>query len=225
MPQSTTTYSTIKSQCQNEMGDESTDIWDATDMLAWVNNATYDILDDLIYYRAVPLFDYLLDSVECTLTADSETVDYDAAILGASKTIYKLWKFTWDDRPVRYVDPDRWWEVTEEHINPSTDLPYYTFSTDGTILIRPKPGSGSTSDFYCWWIERPTAMTGDTSKSSLSEPCVVLYKYVVARNYYRGRGAYKTAQYYDAIYDEQMKRIVKSYAHGKLYRIQSTNKS
>ena len=224
MPQSTTTYATISSQCQNEMGDTGTDIWASATLLSWVNEATYDIIDDLMYYRAVPLFDYLLDSVECTLTNDTESVDYDAAISGATKTIYKLWKFTWNDRQVNYLDPDRWWEATEEHLNPSNDTPYYTFSSDGTILIRPKPTTATTSDFYCWWVKQPTAMTASDSVSSLSEPCARLYRYVVARNYYRGRGNYKLSEYYDGKYEKLLRKILNPYRGGKLYRVQSTTK-
>jgi hypothetical protein len=224
MPQSTTTYAEIEAQCHVEMGDSSEEIWDAATILVRINEATKEILGDLVNAKAVPLFDYLLDSIEPTVTAGSRSVDWDAAILAASKTYWRFWKATWNDRPVSPINNERFWEVVEDRINSSFDKPTMTWSSDGTLLLDPEPNSSTTDDFVFWWIKQPTAMVGDTTVSSLSEEAIPLYKYLVASWYYRQRRKYHDSAYQYGEYMKYLKKITMPYRSSKIYHIRSTPK-
>ncbi len=225
---STTAYTTIKSYCQDEVGDTTTNISDATNWLLLINQATYEILDDLVEADAVPLFDYLLDNITLTLTAASETVTYAAQITTATKTFYKFYKATWDGVDVKKINFKRWHEIVNEVLNPSLDEPFMTFtgaSGVGVFYLRPKPTSSSDTTFIFWWVKPPVAMTDSASSySSLSEPAIKLYRYLVASYYERRRKNREQAVYEYAEYRRQLKKLTAEYHTSKIYQILSTEK-
>lgn len=225
MPVSTTTLTTIKARCQRRVGDDTTKHWSAAEWLTVFGEVTYQLLNDLMYVEAVPLFDYLLDNINLTLTADTESVSYASQITTASKTFYKFWKATWDDYDVNMVSNKDHWMAIQGHRLCSQEVPYMTFSTNGTFLLRPKPQSGTLTNFYFWWVKPITTISAlNSTKIDLSEPAVPLFVHLVCEEYWLTRNNNEKAQYERDRYNTEFPKIVSPYRQSKTKLIQPSNK-
>lgn len=224
MPQSITTVTTLKSRCQRRLGDSGTGYWSTAEWYNVLNEVELQILNHLMSVGAVPLFDYLLDNINLTLTAGSSSVTYQSQITNASKTFYKFWKAEWDSYPVAIIsNQDRWLPATYQNQYSSTN-PCMTWSTNGTALLYPEPTSSTTSDFYFWWVKKPVAMDELTDTFSLSEPTMSLFVHRIAEEYWASRNIYDKAAYEEQLYDKKFDQIVSPYKSSKTHVLRSATK-